>query len=78
VEIKRRNPKKVTTIIKIKINGSLVMTRTQRLLENKSKVPAPLPIEDQPLPNRAKYLMEKKENRKNRTLDLRKQAALKV
>jgi len=54
-----------------------VMTRTQRLLENKSKVPAPLPIEDQPLPNRAKYLMEKKENRKNRTLDLRKQAALK-
>merc|ERR1711962_148121 len=54
-----------------------VMTRTQRLLENKSKVPAPLPIENQPLPNRAKYLMEKKENRKNRTLDLRKQAALK-
>merc|ERR1712137_465282 len=54
-----------------------VMTRTQRLLENKSKVPAPLPIEDQPLPNRAKYLMEKKENRKNRTFDLRKQAALK-
>merc|ERR1712226_415282 len=54
-----------------------VMTRTQRLLENKSKVAAPLPIEDQPLPNRAKYLMEKKNNRKNRTLDLRKQAALK-
>merc|ERR1711953_1504878 len=54
-----------------------VMTRTQRLLENKSKVAAPLPIEDQPLPNRAKYLMEKKSNRKNRTLDLRKQAALK-
>merc|ERR1712142_504884 len=53
-----------------------VMTRTQRLLENKSKVPAPLPIDDQPLPNRAKYLMEKKNNRKNRTLDLRKQAAL--
>jgi len=41
-----------------------VMTRTQRLLENKSKVPAPLPIEDQPLPNRAKYLMEKKDNKK--------------
>merc|ERR1711970_899481 len=52
-----------------------VMTRTQRLLENKSKVEAPLPIEDQPLPNRAKYLMDKKETRKNRTLNLRKQAA---
>ena len=75
---KKKEPKKGNNDNKIKTDGSLVMTRTQRLLENKSKVPAPLPIEDQPLPNRAKYLMEKKDNRKNRTLDLRKQAALKV
>ena len=76
---KKKEPKKGNNHNKKnKTDGSLVMTRTQRLLENKSKVPAPLPIEDQPLPNRAKYLMEKKDNRKNRTLDLRKQAALKV
>ena len=76
---KKKEPKKGTTkILHSKFIVFLVMTRTQRLLENKSKVPAPLPVEDQPLPNRAKYLMEKKENRKNRTFDLRKQAALKV